>query len=102
MVERIIIPLIKKSRKTPVESFSVAKPMFYEEQEDVFKGSMAFAEASWRHSTEPWLWLPKAVAALGQSMCELPGFVNKKVLVFKEIPETLIYCLGIIVFSKVQ
>lgn len=46
MVERIIIPLIKKSRKTPVESLSVAKPMFYEEQEDVFKGSMAFAEAS--------------------------------------------------------
>lgn len=78
MVERIIIPLIKKSRKTPVESLSVAKPMFYEEQEDVFKGSMAFAEASWRHSTKPWLWLPKGVTAFGQSMCEFPGFVNQK------------------------
>lgn len=29
-----------------MESFSVAKQLFYEEQKDVFKESMAFAEAS--------------------------------------------------------
>jgi len=45
MPERIVISLIKRSCKSSVESFSVAKPMFYEEQDDIFKGSVAFAEA---------------------------------------------------------
>lgn len=63
-----------------MESFSVAKLMFYEEQEDIFKGSVTFAEASWKHSTGLWLCLPKAVTAFGQSMCEFPyaSFINQK------------------------
>lgn len=36
-----------------MESFSVAKRVFYEEQKDVFKESMAFAEASWKHRNGP-------------------------------------------------
>lgn len=70
---------MKRSPKTSLESFSVAKPMFYEEQEDIFKASMAFAEASWKHSTGPWLCLPKAVTIFWQSMWKFPypGFINQ-------------------------
>lgn len=36
-----------------MESFSDAKRVFYEEQKDVFKESMAFAEAGWKHRNGP-------------------------------------------------
>lgn len=53
-----------------MESFSVAKQLFYEEQKEVFKESMAFAEASWKRRNGP-----KAVIAwtvcLWVSLCWL-------------------------------
>lgn len=104
MAERIIIPYIRRSHKTWVERFSIAKPVLCEEQTDIFRGRMAFAEASWNHSTGLWPWCLKAVAVLGQSVCKHP-YSKLKLMPFwfiKEVTDPLLSCLWIVVFPKVQ
>lgn len=66
-----------------MQSLSVAKPIFYVKQEDIFEGGMAFAETSWEHTTGP-----KAMIAFGQPVIDFSlswPHQLRKTLVFKEI-----------------